>query len=142
MDFSHREVRRDSYGLNELVENTVEFVRPQTKFRVWNLVLNPDPSVPSVEIDPGQIQQVLLILLGRVAKHSHPGELHIRTFRDTSGRSAGIEILNPGPCPEASDPRSEEELATVRRILDRHQGRFEVESGDQKEIYRVLLPAA
>ena len=142
MDFSHREVRRDSYGLNELVEKTVEFVRPQTKFRVWDIVLHPDPAVPSVEIDPGQIQQVLLILLGRVAKNPRPGELHIRTFRDIPGRAAGIEILNPGFSPAESDPEAEHELATVQRILDRHQGRFEVESGDQEEIYRVLLPAA
>ncbi len=154
MDFSHREVRRASFGVNELVEKTVEFVRPQTRFRDVAFAFTPDPEVPPVEMDPGQIQQVLLTLFGRAAgSPPAPGpsrNLDIRTFVDDRRRTVGIEI-HRGAGPEtapparngAADSSREAELGVVQRILARHQGRFESEEGaGAGDTYRVFLPAA
>jgi len=154
MDFSHREVKRSAFGLNELVEKTVDFVRPQTRFRGMSFDFRLDPDLPPVEMDPGQIQQVLLTLFGRVADRpvdrpvGHPVErnLHIRTFADERKRTVAIEISSPrdaGSGGEAENGSAEAALGVVHRILDRHQGRFEsAPADDPTETYRVLLPAA
>lgn len=150
MDFSHREVQRTEIGINELIEKTVDFVRPQTRFRAWNFSLVPATKLPRVQIDPGQIQQVLLILLGRVAETaSRPAAeqvLRIQTLDDAQRKSVAIEI---GPfvrgareSDRGSDLREEGPLDTVRRILDRHQGQFALRESEEGEIYEVLLPAA
>jgi signal transduction histidine kinase len=148
MDFSHREVKRTAYGVNELVEKTVDFVRPQTKFRGMEFTLYPAEDLPPVEMDPGQIQQVLLTLLGRVARFSSeavPGrDLAIRTFADERRRTVGIEISwPPGLRSAAAGPDAEAELGLVQRILDRHRGRLvSGEEGAPAESYRLFLPAA
>lgn len=146
MDFSHREVKRTAFGINELVEKTVDFVRPQTRFRTWDFQLEPDPEVPRVQIDPGQIQQVLLVLLGRMAeggKTDGEHRMRIRTFSDAGRKSVGIEIRSGIRRPPAEDGMPDEAtLDTVRRIVDRHQGRFVVEDEASGEGYQVLLPAA
>lgn len=152
MEFSRREGRQTSSGLNDLVKKTVDFVRPQSKYRVWEFALSPDPQVPRVEMDPGQIQQVLLILLGRLTAGEAPPPaarcgLDIRTFCDADSHAAGIEIASrrpgagaaPGP---GADRDEDQDLITVRRILDRHHGRYERVDLPEGESYRVLLPAA
>ncbi len=152
MDFSRREVRKAPAGLNELVEKTVDFVRPQTRFRGVNFRFNPDPDLPRVTMDPGQLQQVLLALFGRMADQSSSAtrNLDIRTFTDERRRTAGIEILTAraaGSAFEAGEPEAAEPddaaLSVVLRILDRHQGRLEVGPASERgDTYRVLLPAA
>jgi len=144
MDFSHQEVQRTSFGIYELIEKTVDFVRPQTRFRDWRFEIASDPGIPRVRIDPAQIQQVLLILLGRIADSragdGSPRILNIRVFEDEASKSVGIEIQSPGPGDTAVGEESV--LDTVRRILDRHQGEFAIDDRGDGEEYRVLLPAA
>lgn len=150
MDFSHREVKRTAYGVNELVEKTVDFVRPQTRFRGMEFSFRPGADLPPVEMDPGQIQQVLLTLLGRAAgRNGEAGrerDLGIRTFSDERRRTVGIEISWPrlnDEGVEAPDAGAEAELGLVHRILDRHRGRFESgPDGSAGESYRLFLPAA
>jgi signal transduction histidine kinase len=147
MECSRSEVRRESVGVNELVERTVDFVKPQRRFRDLEFRLEPDPALPRVEMDPGQIQQVLLILLGQVSERPGgcPGVLRLRTF-GTSDREVGIEIGSPRS-PASGEPLPEQEegpaIETVRRILGRHHGRLELSSEPESPAtYRVLLPAA
>ncbi len=152
MDFSHREVKRSACGLNELVEKTVDFVRPQTRFRGMSFAFRLDPDLPPVEMDPGQIQQVLLTLFGRMADRPGAGpamrNLEIRTFVDDRRKTVTIELRTPreavtGGAGESETESVEAALGVVNRILDRHQGRFETTPpGDPDEAYRVLLPAA
>jgi C4-dicarboxylate-specific signal transduction histidine kinase len=144
MEFSHRGTKRTAYGVNELVEKTMEFVRPQARFRSVTLSFAPGETVPSIEMDPGQIQQVLLTLLGRAAERLRDGEpqsLEIRTYGDEKRRRVGVEILASSGTPADAD--GDPELGTVHRILERHQGHLEMDhDADRGEIVRVLLPAA
>ncbi len=148
MDFSHRDVKRTAYGVNELVEKTVDFVRPQTKFRGMEFSLSPGMDLPPVEMDPGQIQQVLLTLFGRAARRrgdeAAARDLAIRTFADERRRTVGIEISWPHTMSEAVvEPDAEAELGLVQRILDRHRGRLvSGEDGSTAESYSLFLPAA
>jgi len=146
MDFSHRDVKRTSIGINELVEKTIDFVKPQMKFRDFEFNIDSDPSLPRVEIDPGQIQQVLLVLLGKTAECGVSGGskgLDVRTFV-TPERQVAIDIgLSEGHLTRCLEPEEEEAaLETVRRILDRHRGRLQGPDDEDTDGYRVFLPAA
>ena len=46
MDFSHRDVKRTAFGINELVDRTVEFIRPQTRFRALTFAFSPAEDLP------------------------------------------------------------------------------------------------
>lgn len=147
MDFSYRGVKRTAFGVNELVEKTVEFVRPQKRFNQVSFKFDADPGLPSVEMDPGQIQQVLLTLLGKAADRASMGSsapLIIRTADDPRKHTVRLEIrtgplLTPDTAPAEHDP----EIGTVHRILERHQGKLErTQDPDGGETFRVLLPAA
>ena len=127
MDFSRRESHKAPAGLNELVEKTVDFVRPQTRFRGINFRFNPDPDLPRVTMDPGQLQQVLLALFGRMADQSSSGtrNLDIRTFTDERRRTAGIEILTPRSADaafETGEPEAAESDDGVPRGRRAHSG--------------------
>ena len=145
MEFSHRDVKRTQVGLNELVEKTVDFVKPQMKFRNFEFKIDSDPSLPRVEIDPGQIQQVLLILLGKAAESGTAGstnQVEVRTF-NTPDNSVGIDIGLAGVSLIRSlEPEEEAAINTARRILDLHHGRLESPDEDDADGYRIILPAA
>jgi len=146
MEFSHRDVKRTAVGINELVEKTIDFVKPQMKFRDFEFNVESDPTLPRVEIDPGQIQQVLLVLLGKTvecgAACGSKG-LDVRTFV-TPERLVAIDIsLSDAPLTRSLEPEEEEAaLETVRRILDRHRGRLQGPDEDETDGYRISLPAA
>lgn len=146
MEFSHRDVKRTAVGINELVEKTIEFVKPQMKFREFQFNIESDPTLPRVEIDPGQIQQVLLVLLGKTAEcgtSSGSTGLDVRTFV-TPDRLVAIDIgLSDMRLMRSLEPEEEEAaLDTVRRILDRHHGRLQGPDDEYTDGYRIFLPAA
>ena len=145
MEFSHRDVKRTQVGLNELVEKTLDFVKPQMKFRNFEFKVESDPTLSRVEIDPGQIQQVLLVLLSKAAESctaDSPSVLEVRTF-NTSDRSVAIDICPSCiPVTQTFEPEEEAALETVRRILDRHHGRLQGPDDEDTDGYRILLPAA
>jgi signal transduction histidine kinase len=145
MEFSHRDVKRTQVGLNDLIEKTLDFVKPQMKFRNFEFRVESEPTLSRVEIDPGQIQQVLLVLLSKAAEScvkDAPSVLEVRTF-NTSDRSVAIDICpSCVPVAQTFEPEEEAALETVRRILDRHHGRLQGPDDEDTDGYRILLPAA
>jgi len=146
MDFSHRETLRTEFGVNELVERTVELVRPQARFKSVTFDVRTDPSTPLIEMDPGQIQQALLTLFRRAvpaAKRGDPMSLAIRTAPAADG--AVIEIFGArGDAPAMRELAWDGEGgdATVGRIVERHHGKFQSGRDAQGEGFRFVLPAA
>ena len=149
MGFSRREEAAAAYGLNDLVKKTVDFVRPQLQFRRVRFDIHPQDNLPGVEMDAGEVQQVLLTLLGRATRGNNGEEaepsIAISTFLDARRKSVGIEIRLPAKAEDAREAEDgmESELGLVHRILERHHGRLEtVEGSPGEEAYRVFLPAA
>ncbi len=147
MDFSHQGRKRSVFGVNELVEKTMEFVKPQPRFRSVTFSFDPASPLPDVEMDPGQIQQVLLTLFGRAAGNGGAGSessVSIRTWEDPRRKRVGVEIRSGLRLVEGTgDSGGDPEIGTVDRILKRNQGRLErVNDPEDGETFRVLLPAA
>ncbi|HXF58612.1 MAG TPA: ATP-binding protein [Candidatus Saccharimonadales bacterium] len=67
MDFSHKEVRKQPTRLNDVIRKTVEFITPQNKYERMEFGLDLSEDVPSMNLDPGQVQQVLMNLYSNAA---------------------------------------------------------------------------
>ena len=67
MDFSKLETEMVSYDIKHLVENLLFSLRTQRKFRGVTIEQSFDSGLPDLNIDVGQIQQVLLNLLNNAA---------------------------------------------------------------------------
>ncbi len=63
MDFSKLETEMVSYDIKHLVENLLFSIKTQHKFKSVTIDHTYDPNLPEIDIDVGQIQQVLLNLL-------------------------------------------------------------------------------
>jgi nitrogen-specific signal transduction histidine kinase len=142
VDFAHRGGRASAQEINAIVERTVNFVRPQPRFRTVSFQFLPGADLPHVDMDPGLVQQALLSILGVAAerRQSAAAPLAIRTFMRGKPRTVGIEIQMPvAPQGEGAEPG----LHDVERLLARHRGKLEtVRGGESGETVRFLFPAA
>ena len=71
MDASHKEMRKQPTRLNDVVRKTVEFITPQNKFERLEFSLDLDEAMPAMNLDPGQMQQVLMNLFSNAADALH-----------------------------------------------------------------------
>ncbi len=67
MDFSHKELRKQPTKLNSVIRKTVEFITPQNKYERVEFSLDLSEDVPEMNLDPGQVQQVLMNLFSNSA---------------------------------------------------------------------------
>jgi signal transduction histidine kinase len=146
-DFSYAGVQMMQASLNQLVRQTVEFVRPQAKFLPLQFQFELDETLPQISMDPGRIQQVLMNLLGNAADALEEAgtpepRVTIRTGLDAGGVMAHLVVVDNGPgiAPENLDkvfePRFSTKgakghgfgLATSFNILQGHGGKLSVVS--------------
>ncbi len=143
MDFSNPEVRMQRVDLNPLIQNTVEFVRPQNKYDSVEFELRLRSDLPPLQADPGQLQQVLLNLLSNAADamaECPAGRRVILVVSDWAegGRGVRLEVADSGPgIPPSNLNRVFEPafttkpgghgfgLSTSYRIVTNHGGRIE-----------------
>jgi signal transduction histidine kinase len=85
MDYSYKEIKIQRVDLNDLVNRTVEFVRPQNKFDGVEFEIALGENLPIISADPGQIQQVFLNLVSNAADAMAESSTKDRKIRVTSG---------------------------------------------------------
>ncbi len=140
--FSHQETHKVPTDLNELLRRTVDFVKPQNRFDSVHFKITPDPILPLVNVDPAQIQQVLINLLTNASdalkEVDRPiKKIFIETAYDPDAQRIRIAVTDNGPgVPEAHLNRVFEPhfttkvtghgfgLSTVFRIATNHKGRI------------------
>ena len=67
MDFSRPQSEFISYDIRHLIEDLLFSLRVQPRFKRTNFSIDFDPESPNIEMDVGQIQQVLMNLLNNAA---------------------------------------------------------------------------
>lgn len=146
LDFSHKEAKMEPTRLNDLARRTVEFISPQNKYERVQFELDLSPEVTDLDLDPGQIQQVLLNFFSNSAdalngaRVLHP-RVVVRTRRKQGGREIELTVEDNGPgIPEDAMPRLFEPsfttkpeghgfgLSTCYRIVQNHGGRIVAEN--------------
>jgi signal transduction histidine kinase len=159
MDFSNPEVRVQRVDLNQLVQNTVEFVRPQNKYDKIEFEMSLRSDLPALQADPGQLQQVLLNLFSNAADAMAEGSrgrksITVRTDWEEPGRAVKLEVLDTGPGIEPHNLSRVFEpafttkptghgfgLSTSYRIVTNHGGRIEARSESGRGArFVVVLP--
>ncbi len=154
----HEETIVEPNDLNQLIENLVAFVKPQNHYDNIRFKLDLSHRMPLVEIDRGQIQQMLTNLVnnaaGALQDKDGPKEISISTRVNDDRSLASIMVSdNAGGLPDDLEKVIFRErylgrrrgrgfgLVIVKRIIDRHRGGIEYDSiPGQGTTYTISLP--
>ncbi len=109
MDFSKLETEYVAYDVNHLIEDLLFSLKAQSRFKNISFSLDLPEEMPHIEIDVGQIQQVLMNLLYNDAdaitekgkQNSSDGDsfdkkIIIKAFRDKKKAMVGISVTDNG----------------------------------------------
>ena len=159
LDFSHKEARKQPTRLNEVVRRTVEFIVPQNKYERISFDLDLASDLPELNLDPAQIQQVLLNLFSNAADAMHATEAKdLRITVRTRAKSGGAEVEmtvednGPGIPPTVMKRLFEPQfttkaeghgfgLSTCYRIVQNHGGKIGAENTTRAGArFTVVLP--
>ena len=124
MDFSRPEPEYISYDVRQLIDDLLFSLRIQPRFKLAHFTIDMPETIPTVEMDVGQIQQVLLNLLNNAAdaieeRTTAPGN-DPKTFK----REIGIRAIFSEPEQELSiaiaDNGTGMSAETIGKIFNLH----------------------
>jgi len=139
-----------THDLNEIVEESVTFLRPEIRVRDIIVELDLDPTLPPVEVDRDQMKQAFYnVIKNAFEAMKSGGILHIRSwqnelyvsvaFNDTGGGIAQNKMSKLfQPYFTTKPSGSGLGLLIVRRIVREHGGEIEIESNEGKGV-RVTI---
>ena len=167
MDFSKPESEYISYDIRHLVDDLLFSLRVQPRFKLIHFTLDLATEIPSVEIDVGQVQQILMNLLNNSAdaieEHAVRMQAENKEFKRQIGISATFDRVQERLAIEISDNgigMTEETLGKLfnlhfttkkhghglglyncRKIVEQHGGELLVSSKvGEGTIFKLLLP--
>ncbi len=117
MDFSRLETSPAPGRINEVIRNTIQFVKPQNSFDRVSFETRLDPADPIAAIDDGQIQQILVNLFKNAAEaaEGEPCTIGVISLIDAEGRvSVVVEDDGPG-LPEEVEAALFERAVTTKK---------------------------
>ena len=136
----------ETYDLNEILEESVTFLRPEIRVRDIIVELDLDPTLPPVEVDRDQMKQAFYnVIKNAFEAMKSGGILHIRSwqnelyvsvaFNDTGGGIAQNKMSKLfQPYFTTKPSGSGLGLLIVRRIVREHGGEIEIESNEGKGV--------
>ena len=139
-----------THDLNEILEESVTFLRPEIRVRDIIVELDLDPTLPPVEVDRDQMKQAFYnVIKNAFEAMKSGGILHIRSwqnelyvsvaFNDTGGGIAQNKMSKLfQPYFTTKPSGSGLGLLIVRRIVREHGGEIEIESNEGKGV-RVTI---
>lgn len=159
MDFSKLEADIVSYEVKNLIEELLFSIKPQKNLKHTKIDVDIPPNLPPVEMDVGQMHQVLLNLINNAieaidAGQDRPGEVRITASFEKARNEVCIEISDNGPGIPVSDldkvfePRFTTKkkghglgLSNCRRIAESHSGTITaISDGTDGATFRMVLP--
>lgn len=167
MDFSKPEPEYISYDIRHLVDDLLFSLRVQPRFKLIHFTLDLATEIPSVEIDVGQVQQVLMNLLNNAAdaieEHASRRQSDGKDFKRQIGISATFDRVQEQLAIEISDNgigMNEETMGKLfnlhfttkkhghglglyncRKIVEQHGGELLVSSKEgEGTIFKLALP--
>jgi len=159
LDFASMKAEKAECDINELIQKTIVFIKPQGIFRNISFEFRLEPDIPLLMVDAGQIQQVLYNLLKNAAdamgkRKGEGGTISLATAHLPEKKAVEIWVRDTGR------GMSEDQLRRVfdrgfttkqsghgmglsisKRLIEVHGGNIEVESQpDQGTCFRIRLP--
>jgi signal transduction histidine kinase len=159
-----RRVEVELVKLGPMIEEIVELFRTAAQAKGVAVLVDVDPEIPPVPLDPNLMHQALMNLIGNAVEAvGSDGAVTVKAVyqhvRAGAGPNAGptVEIAvidnGPGIPPERRawvfEPFHTTKgtrgtglgLAVAKRIVEDHQGRIELESAEEGATFRITLPA-
>ncbi len=158
LDFSTLKAEKIECDINDLIEKTLNFIKPQNIFKNISFFTELKTNLPHLVVDSGQIQQVLYNLLNNAAdamgkREGEGGAITIGTDYHPEKKQVEIWVRDTGK------GMSEEELKNIfsrgfttkefghgiglticKKIIDSHGGTIQVESELNKgTTFRIRL---
>lgn len=145
MDKFDSELKFTKTDINQLIETVLTFLKPQNKFDKIDISTKLSTDLPLVDIDPGQIQQLIVNLVYNAADvlHEHEGDKKIQisshVLNSSEGSTNEIEVRVCDSGPGVAEDRVEDlfskrfttkrkghgiGLITCQRIANAHSGRM------------------
>jgi C4-dicarboxylate-specific signal transduction histidine kinase len=157
MDFSGLETRKTMHDIARLVDDVLFFIKPQQKFRGIKIDVDTAPDIPKLEIDVGQIHQVLVNLLVNAADAireagAKEGVIKISCVQNDANVIITVSDNGPGIEPEMLSRIFEPYFTTKRaghglglstshRIVNGHKGRLTGNNGATGgAVFTIELP--
>ncbi len=103
MDLNEGDIRFEPSDLNQLIQNVIAFLKPQNRFDKIEIVTDLSTDIPLVELDAGQIQQLLVNLLHNAAEALEEREFDRRIAIESQisevngARKAVLKVTDNGP---------------------------------------------
>jgi PAS domain S-box-containing protein len=159
VDFSKLETKITEYNLRTLIEDLIFSLKPQKLYSTITFLTDFDPSLPSMPMDVGQIQQVFLNIFNNAADAmltlpEPQGTINITTTYVKREEIAEIKICDTGPGipPELLSKIFEPHFTTKERghgfglvicdrIIKNHKGKILVEGSSKGTTFTITLPA-
>jgi signal transduction histidine kinase len=162
LDAGEPGLRLSTVDLNELVNETVDSLRPSAEARGIRLTVQPHPSGVGATVDPDQLQRVLVNLIHNAIRHTPRGG-SVAVALQFKGREWTVEVVDSGEGVPLADAdhifdrfyRGEKArtrtddagaglgLAIAKSIVEAHSGRIWLESErPQGAKFVFTLPAA
>ena len=143
-------------NINAVVERCVRLVKPKAEISAVEIQSTLDPGLPLVQCDPAQIEQVMLALvMNAFDAMPRGGNVWLKTSFNAESNSIALQIRDDGSgIPDELLPRMFEPffttkgskgvglgLAISRNIVDRHNGKIEVQSKPgQGTTFTISIP--
>ncbi|MCK5118318.1 MAG: response regulator [Candidatus Latescibacteria bacterium] len=154
MNLSGTSMKKGFCDLNALVQETLQFLKPQNRYDEIVFVTDLEARLPRIQADPSQIQQILLNLINNSADAMESGEVRVHTAHHPLEDQIELSVSDTGPgIPKALQEKVFEPHFSMRenghgfglsvcyRIAENHHGTIEVESEVGKgAMFRILLP--
>ena len=158
MDYSQVDTDLVEYHLKDLVEEHLFTIRPLRRFTNVRFTTHFDPDVPTVKLDVGQIQSVLLNLYYNAIDASKPNEptrIDISVRHRTDDQMVELTVTDhgqgipPDVLARLFEPRFTTKknghglgLSNCRTIIQNHGGTIDVDSKHgESTTFTILLPA-
>ncbi len=159
MDYSRLEAEIIDYQVSELIEELLFSIRPQKEIRHASIEVDIPTDLPIVEMDVGQMHQVLLNLINNAVeavrdKKDVKAEILITASHDRTTDEISIEVADNGPgikpknIKKIFEPRftTRQEghglgLSNCKRIMDSHHGSITaISDGCDGATFRITMP--
>jgi signal transduction histidine kinase len=151
-DLGRAAQRHEPCSLNDLIEQTVDLLRPQCQHAHTELIWKKPDQEAIASGDRGQLEHLLLNLLGNAVEAAGPGgTVEVRLIQQEAKWTVEIVDSGPGPPPQVV-PRLFEPFVTgkpggiglglsvAKQVAEAHGGTIAWERKNDRTCFRVELP--